>query len=71
VDHFILLVRRLNAAAIGVKEADTPSTRAVFAASQERMRESFERMAILAGKTDEEVAALNLRNVGKASSVTM
>lgn len=63
VDHFILLVRRLNAAALGIREIDSPETRSVFEAAQERMRESFDRMAVLAGKTDEEVTALNLDNV--------
>lgn len=60
VDHFIMLVRRLNAAAIGVKEVEGNETRIAFEAAQQRMQESFDRMAILAGKTDEEVAALNL-----------
>ena len=63
VDHFILLVRRLNAAALGVKEMDSPSTRQVVESTQERMRESFDRMALLAGRTDEEISALNLANV--------
>lgn len=63
VDYFILLVRRLNAAAIGMKEVDDDSTRTAFDAAQQRMRESFERMALLAGKTDEEAAALRLTPV--------
>jgi uncharacterized membrane protein YccC len=67
VDHFIRLVRRLNAAALGVKEVDTDATRAAFEAEQRRMHESFERMAVLAGKTDEEVAALNLANAEVAA----
>src|SRR5688500_4227053 len=61
VDYFILLVRRLNAAALGVKEVDNADTRAAFAAIQQRMRESEDRMAQLAGKTDDEAAALNIR----------
>ena len=60
VDHFIGLVRRLNAAALGVKELDNEATQTAFNAAQQRMRESFDRMALLAGKTDEEVADLNL-----------
>jgi hypothetical protein len=60
VDHFILLVRRLNAAALGVKQIDTAATRAVFETERQRMRESFDRMAMLAGRTDDEVAAMNL-----------
>src|SRR5688572_20047214 len=60
VDHFIGLVRRLNSAALGVKEVDNEATQAAFNAAQQRMRESFDRMAVLAGKTDEEVAGLNL-----------
>lgn len=60
VDHFIMLVRRLNAAALGVKEADNAATRSAFDAAQEKMRESFDRMALLAGKTDEEVQALHI-----------
>ena len=63
VDHFIMLVRRLNAAALGVKEVDDESTRSAFEAAQQRMRESFDRMALLAGKTDEEAAALNLQAI--------
>ncbi|MGQ0815704.1 MAG: hypothetical protein ACT4O1_14810 [Gemmatimonadota bacterium] len=63
VDYFIVLVRRLNAAALGIKEMDEPATRAAFEAAQQRMQQSFDRMALLAGKTDEEVAALNLANV--------
>ena len=60
VDYFILLVRRLNAAALGLKQVDNADTRAAFEAIQQRMRESFDRMSQLAGKTDEEAAALNL-----------
>ena len=60
VDYFIGLVRRLNASALGVKEADNETTRAAFESAQQSMRESFDRMALLAGKTDEEAAALNL-----------
>jgi hypothetical protein len=60
VDYFILLVRRLNAAALGLKQIDSVETRAAFDAIQQRMRESFDRMSQLAGKTDEEAAALNL-----------
>ena len=60
VDYFILLVRRLNAAALGMKQVDNADTRAAFAAIQQRMRESYDRMGQLAGKTDEEAAALNL-----------
>lgn len=58
VDEFIALVRRMNAAALTVKEADSPETRALFQETRDRMRESLERMAELAGKTDEEVAQL-------------
>ena len=60
VDNLIRLVRRLNAAAVGMKELDNADTRAVFDATQARMRESLERIAVLAGKTDEEVRALRL-----------
>lgn len=67
VDYFIILVRRLNAAALGVKELDNEATQSAFSAAQQRMRESFERMALLAGKTDEEVEALQLSNVPAAS----
>jgi hypothetical protein len=60
VDYFIVLVRRLNAAALGLKDVDNEATRTAFAAIQQRMRESHERISQLAGKTDEEVEALNL-----------
>lgn len=60
VDYFILLVRRLNAAALGVKEVDNEATRSAFNATQDKMRESFERMALLAGKTDEEAEDLQV-----------
>lgn len=63
VDHFIGLVRRLNAAALGVREVDNEATQAAFGAAQQRMRESFDRMALLAGKTDEEAAELNLTTI--------
>ena len=60
VDYFIVLVRRLNAAALGLKEVDNEATRTAFAAIQQRMRESYDRMGQLAGKTDAEVESLNL-----------
>ena len=60
VDHFIQLVRRLNAAAVGMKESESESARIVFEDAQRRMRESMDRMALLAGATDEEAAALKL-----------
>lgn len=69
VDYFIVLVRRLNAAALGVKQTDTEATRTAFAATQQRMRESFERMSQLAGKTDEEAAALNILIASDSESV--
>ena len=68
VDYFIILVRRLNAAALGVKQADNEATRAAFSAAQQRMLESFDRMAVLAGKTDEEVEALQLNNLTTAAN---
>lgn len=55
VDQFIRLVRRMNAAALGVKEIDTPETRAAFDAELEGMRRSLDRMALLAGRTEPEV----------------
>jgi hypothetical protein len=55
-----MLVRRLNAAALGLKEIDTSATRAVFEAERQRMRESFDRMSMLAGRTDEELASVSL-----------
>jgi hypothetical protein len=60
VDYFIGLVRRLNAAALGVKESDNQSTRYAFDEAQQLMRESYDRMTQLAGKTDEEAAELKL-----------
>jgi hypothetical protein len=60
VDYFIVLVRRLNAAALGLKEVDNEATRTAYAAIQQRMRESQDRITQLAGKTDAEVEALNL-----------
>ena len=54
---FHSLVPKLNDAALSVKEADVPEVQQAFEDIHEAMRESVERMADVAGKTDAELAS--------------
>lgn len=54
-DHFIMLIRRLNEAAVQLKEVDDDANRRAFEAAREAMHESVDRMAQLAGKTEQDV----------------
>jgi hypothetical protein len=56
-DRFIKLVRDLNAAALVLKQHDSPKTRQAFQQVQETMRQAIGRMAEVAGKTDAELAS--------------
>ena len=55
-DQFLGLIRQLNAMALAVKAEEVPENLQAFEAAQEAMRQSVERMAKVAGKTDEELA---------------
>jgi hypothetical protein len=55
-DRFIGLIRHLNAAALAVKESDTPENLQAFEEVQAEMHRAVERMAEMAGKTDDELA---------------
>jgi hypothetical protein len=54
-DHFITLIRQLNAAAVQLKAADDTSNREAFETAREAMHESVDKMAWLAGKTEGEL----------------
>lgn len=56
-DHFIMLIRRLNEAAVQLKSVDDAANRQAFEAAREAMHESVEKMAQLAGKTEHDVLA--------------
>ena len=55
-DQFLGLIRQLNATALAVKAEDVPENLQAFEAAQEAMRQAVERMAKVAGRTDEELA---------------
>ncbi len=55
-DQFLGLIRQLNAMALAVKAEEVTENLQAFEAAQEAMRQSVERMAKVAGKTDEELA---------------
>lgn len=57
VDCFLLLIRHLNAVALQVKAHKTPENRQRFEDIRETMRQAVERMAVVAGKTNTELAA--------------
>ena len=57
VDRFLQLVRHLNTAALARKAHDTPETNQAFAQVYQEMQQAVARMAMLAGKTDAELAA--------------
>lgn len=54
---FHSLAQKLNDAALGMRKHDAPEARRSFADTHEAMRESVERMADVAGRTDVELAA--------------
>jgi hypothetical protein len=56
-DQFIKLIRQLNAAALALRETDSPEGRQTFEGVRKAMREAVERMAHVAGKTDAELAS--------------
>jgi hypothetical protein len=55
-DRFIVLIRHLNAAALAVKESNTPENLQAFEEVQTEMHRAVQRMAEVAGKTDDELA---------------
>ena len=57
VDRFLQLVRHLNAAALARKAHDAPETHQAFAQVYQEMQQAVARMAMLAGKTEAELAA--------------
>ena len=61
VDRFLWLVRHLNAAALARKAHDAPETHQAFAHVYQEMQYAVARMAMLAGKTDAELAAEKAR----------
>lgn len=56
VNHFLTLVRQLNAAALALKEHDAPETQHTFEHVRQTMQESVERLATMAAKTETELA---------------
>ncbi len=54
-DRFLGLVRMLNRSALAIVERDTPRTRRRFEQIHSTMLDSVARMALLAGKTDEQL----------------
>ncbi len=55
-DAFVQLVRQLNTAALAVKQNDSQSHKQAFEEVRDAMRQSVERMAAVAGKTNAELA---------------
>jgi hypothetical protein len=56
-DAFFDLVRRLNTAAVALKQDDSPEHRQAFAESRQTMHAAVERMAAVAGQTSLQPAA--------------
>lgn len=54
-DHFILLIRQLNEAAVNLQRQDDDANREAFEAAREAMHASVDKMAQLAGKTENDV----------------
>jgi hypothetical protein len=61
VDRFLQLVRHLNAAALARRAHDAPETHQAFAQVYQEMQQAVAWMAMLAGKTDAELAAEKAR----------
>ena len=55
-DLFVQLVRQLNTAALAKKQNDSQAHKQVFEEVRDAMRQSVERMAEVAGKTNAELA---------------
>jgi hypothetical protein len=55
-DHFMTLVRQLNAAAVALDEGDTTGSRFAIDELQTEMHRSIDRMVSFAGKTKGEMA---------------
>ncbi|MBI4408628.1 MAG: hypothetical protein HY561_02890 [Gemmatimonadetes bacterium] len=58
VDDFIGLVRRLNRAALALRDDESTAAREAVREVTRAMQESLERMELVAGKTEGEVAGL-------------
>ncbi len=56
-DTFLRLVRELNSAAVAMRRADAAERRQSFEEALHALRQSVERMARVAGKTNAELAA--------------
>ncbi len=56
-DLFVKLIRQLNAAALAMKESDSPEYRQAFEEVRDAMQQAVERMADVAGKTNAELAS--------------
>ncbi len=56
IDHFLALARQLNTGGLSLKQHEAPETRQAFEHVRQMMQESVERMAVVAGQTDAEVA---------------
>jgi len=56
-DLFIKLLRQLNAAALALREHDSPERRQAFEEVRDAMGQTVDRMAHVAGKTDAELAS--------------
>ena len=56
-DQFLPLVRHLNVAALQVKDHDTPENRQAVEEVRQHMQSLVERMVVVAGKTNAELAA--------------
>ena len=54
-DRFMLLVRQLNTAALAVKQNGSQAHKQAFEEVEDAMRQSVERMAAVAGKTNAEL----------------
>jgi hypothetical protein len=61
LQRFHSLAQKLNDAALSMREHDSPETRGAFADIHAAMRESVERMADVAARTDVELAARERR----------
>jgi len=56
-DLFMKLLRQLNAAALVLRENESPERHQAFEEVRDAMRQAVERMAHVAGKTDAELAS--------------